>query len=242
VEVERVERLKVSEKLAALGGTLSRAVHEINDPMAAIVGNLDLLMRFDRLKPRIRGRLKVMDEEAHRVVSVVRSLLESAHRDTRRRSPVEEVRPIGPTMEPEPLPLPPEIAAGDPATVLVVDDEPNIVELQRAILDSIGVATIGVASGAEAVGWLSRRDFHAVVSDLRMPGDLSGEDLFGWVESHRPEMAGRFLFVTGDTASEATQQFLERSRRRFVAKPFRMQEYLAAVRETLASANPPGEG
>jgi DNA-binding response OmpR family regulator len=66
-----------------------------------------------------------------------------------------------------------------------------------------------------------------------MPGKVSGEDLFRWAEENRPAVARRFVFVTGDTVAETTQAFLEMTRRRFVQKPFSIEAYLAALRETL---------
>ena len=116
-----------------------------------------------------------------------------------------------------------------PASVLVVDDEPNVVELQMAILDSVGATAVGVGSGAEAVELLRRRDFDIIVSDLKMPGDLSGKDLYRWVAAHRPSGTRGFLFVTGDTVAEAA--FLEEVRSRCLLKPFSMEEYLTTLRE-----------
>ena len=44
-----IERLKESEKLAALGRMLSGAAHEINNPLTGVIGNVDMLLRGDRL-------------------------------------------------------------------------------------------------------------------------------------------------------------------------------------------------
>ncbi|OLD63477.1 MAG: hypothetical protein AUI47_09090 [Acidobacteria bacterium 13_1_40CM_2_68_5] len=98
-----------------------------------------------------------------------------------------------------------------------------------AILDSVGATAVGVGSGAEAVELLRRRDFDIIVSDLKMPGDLSGKDLYRWVAAHRPSGTRGFLFVTGDTVAEAA--FLEEVRSRCLLKPFSMEEYLATLRE-----------
>jgi len=62
---------------------------------------------------------------------------------------------------------------------------------------------------------------------------VSGEDLFRWVQANRPEAAQRFVFVTGDTVSEATQQFLEKTGRRFIQKPFSIEDYLATLKGAL---------
>jgi DNA-binding response OmpR family regulator len=41
------------------------------------------------------------------------------------------------------------------------------------------------------------------------------------------------LFVTGDSASESTRAFLEQSGRRYLMKPFSVEDYVQAVRDTL---------
>jgi len=134
---------------------------------------------------------------------------------------------------------PPVASPPDPgrlaASILVVDDEPSIVDLQTDLLASIGAAVEAVATGAEAIERLRARTFDLIVSDLKMPGGVSGEDLFHWVEEHRPEAAGRFLFVTGDTAGGAWRG-TEGAGARVLAKPFSTAEYLRAVREAMGGA------
>jgi signal transduction histidine kinase/ActR/RegA family two-component response regulator len=124
------------------------------------------------------------------------------------------------------------------ARVLVVEDEPTILELQMAMLESMGATALGVGSGPEAIRALQRQEFDLIVTDLRMPGGISGQDLYHWIERNRPESVARILFVTGDTARESTQAFLEKTGRRCLTKPFSVEEYARALRET-AEALPP---
>ena len=64
-----------------------------------------------------------------------------------------------------------------------------------------------------------------------MPETSPGMDLHQWVERHRPRLARGFVFVTGDAVD--TERSLERSRARWVLKPFTMAEYLQALQEVL---------
>ena len=118
-----------------------------------------------------------------------------------------------------------------PATVLVVDDEPVVLELQMAILDSLGARATGARTGAEAIEKLRGRDFDLIVSDMSLPGEVSGKDLHRWAAGHRRSGTRGFLFVTGDGVSEST--FLKESGTRCVLKPFSMEEYVTALREAL---------
>jgi CheY-like chemotaxis protein len=119
------------------------------------------------------------------------------------------------------------------AAVLVVDDEPSVLELQIAILETHGAEVVGARSGSEACDRLRERTFDLVVTDLKMPGSISGQDLFRWAQRERPEIARRFVFVTGDTMSEDALVFLEATGRRCVQKPFSVEGYLDVLRDTL---------
>jgi len=81
-DLDRLERLKESEKLAALGRMLSGAAHEINNPLTGVIGNVDMLLRGDHLDPDTRERLETVRREGQRVAALVRHLLKISHRDT----------------------------------------------------------------------------------------------------------------------------------------------------------------
>src|SRR5207247_1128125 len=140
-------------------------------------------------------------------------------------SPSAEAAPARPAVEA--LPAPRRVL---PVSILVVDDEPVVLELQMAILGSLGAKAVAARSGAEAIDLLRTRDFDLIVSDLLMPGDVSGKDLYSWVGAHRRSGTRGFLFVTGDTVGEAA--FLQQVTSRCVLKPFTMEEYVSALRET----------
>ena len=98
---------------------------------------------------------------------------------------------------------------------------------------------VGVGTGAEAIDLLRQREFDLVVTDLKMPGGVSGEDLFRWAQAHRPAAAEHFVFVTGDTAGEEALGFLGQAERRYVLKPFSLEEYVSKIEEALrANASP----
>src|SRR5207245_2819953 len=79
-EIDRLERLKESEKLAALGRLLSGAAHEINNPLTGVVGNIEILLDRETLPDGVRQRLETVRREGQRIVALVRNLLKVAHR------------------------------------------------------------------------------------------------------------------------------------------------------------------
>lgn len=138
--------------------------------------------------------------------------------------------------QPGPMTEPGALAAvGDAASarVLVVDDEAEIAELVRAMLESAGYEVATAESGAVALELLGEARFDAIVSDLRMP-DMDGATLWREVGAKHPALARRMLFVTGDTLSPDARAFLESARCPALDKPFAKGDLLERVAELLA--------
>jgi C4-dicarboxylate-specific signal transduction histidine kinase len=124
------------------------------------------------------------------------------------------------------------------ARILVVEDEAPLRQLQNRLLERLG-ATVTLATDAhEAQRLVDSNVFDLIVSDVRMPGTLSGVDLFRWIEKARPHLANRFLLVTGDVTSEDIAEFAQYHGDRVLNKPFMMQDYVDTVNRVLASPVP----
>jgi CheY-like chemotaxis protein len=113
-----------------------------------------------------------------------------------------------------------------------VDDEPSVLDMQMELLSSLGAEVVGVGSGAEAIDALNHREFALIITDLKMPG-IAGAELFRWVEANQPRAASQFIFVTGDTMAGETHGFLGEGRKRCLAKPFSLDQYVTTIKEVL---------
>jgi CheY-like chemotaxis protein len=120
--------------------------------------------------------------------------------------------------------------------VLLIEDEPAVMALVRAVLEGHGYTVVSTESGAEALQLLANRNFHGVISDMRTPGGVDGAQVYAWIATHRPELASRLVFVTGDIANEETAATLRRTGAPCVEKPFRVQEFISVVEKTLGKA------
>ncbi len=136
-----------------------------------------------------------------------------------------------PMVDTEAMPL---ASADSPAVarILVVDDESEIADLMRAMLESAGFDVAIAESGAVALELLSGSSFDAVVSDLRMP-DMDGAALWRAVHERAPALARRMLFVTGDTLSLGAQRFLAQAHCESLDKPFSKADLLARLQAVL---------
>ncbi|MBX3621387.1 MAG: PAS domain S-box protein [Rhizobacter sp.] len=117
--------------------------------------------------------------------------------------------------------------------VLVVDDEAEIAELMRDILEGAGYEVATAESGGVALALLETARFDAIVSDLRMP-DMDGAALWRAIEQRHPALSQRMLFVTGDTLSPGAREFLRQARCGGLDKPFSKADLLAAVGRLVA--------
>jgi PAS domain S-box-containing protein len=118
------------------------------------------------------------------------------------------------------------------ARVLVVDDEPELTDVMRAMLESQGYEVLSAESGQVALEILAEAHCDLVLSDLRMPV-MDGPALWREVAKTYPGLARRMIFVTGDTLSAGAREFLKETGCACVEKPFAQAELLAKVREAL---------
>jgi CheY-like chemotaxis protein/signal transduction histidine kinase len=113
--------------------------------------------------------------------------------------------------------------------ILVVDDDTVNREALRRLLEREGHDVVAVESGVEAMDRLGTgAAFNAVVTDLQMPR-LGGRALWEQVADERPQLARRFVFVTGDRARDETQRFLEESGQPAVLKPYDLRDLMTAI-------------
>ena len=114
------------------------------------------------------------------------------------------------------------------ARLLVVDDEVELADLMRDMLEGAGYEVATAESGAVALELLATARFDAIVCDLRMP-DMDGAALWREVSARHPKLAGRMLVVTGDTLSPDARRFLQTSKALSLDKPFSKADLLARV-------------
>jgi PAS domain S-box-containing protein len=104
-------------------------------------------------------------------------------------------------------------------TALVVDDEADIADTIRELLEREGFHVTVASDGAAALMALDRGEYDIVLSDLRMPG-VSGPEMYERLAEVRPHLLARIGFVTGDTLGSSMDAFLRESGRPVLEKPF----------------------
>lgn len=112
------------------------------------------------------------------------------------------------------------------ASVLVVEDEPLVLEYVSGILGQSGFEVISASNGEEALSRLAEGGVCAVVSDVAMPGSVNGFELARRVREECPRtgvvlVSGVMEPTGGDVPGGV----------RFVPKPVKASTLLRLVRE-----------
>ncbi|MBI2215847.1 MAG: response regulator [Candidatus Rokubacteria bacterium] len=144
-----------------------------------------------------------------------------------------------------PIEGPPLIASAEPAEqatpheprlILVVDDEADVAEVLGDMLRNDGHTVAFAANGAIALDMVSTRAYDLVLCDVRMP-ELDGPGLYRELERRAPELRRRLVFITGDTLTVETREFLERTGVPSLEKPFDFTEVRRAVQRAGGSGS-----
>ena len=116
--------------------------------------------------------------------------------------------------------------------IIIVDDEPDIIDIGQNTLEQFGYTVLTARSGEEAVEIYTRQGdrIDLVILDLGMPG-MGGEKCLRELLHMNP--AVKVLIASGYAATQTVHSILEAGATGFMAKPYRLEDMLKKVREVL---------
>jgi len=115
-------------------------------------------------------------------------------------------------------------------SLLIVEDEPTLLNLVKKLVEAEGHQADIANDGHQALERVRERTYDLILCDLKMPG-LNGRQVYEEIAKKWPEMAERFVFLTGDLVDPHTRAFLERVKRPVIEKPFQPEELVRVLRE-----------
>ncbi len=117
-------------------------------------------------------------------------------------------------------------------TILLVEDEPAVLEMGRMMLERLGYRVLAAATPADAIraAHAHAGGIHLLMADVVMPG-MNGRDLARILQAGSPRL--RRLFMSGYTADIIARRGVVEEDTHFIQKPFSMRELAARVREAL---------
>lgn len=105
------------------------------------------------------------------------------------------------------------------ARILVIDDEPLLGRTLSLMLEERHDVVV-ISSGRDALEWLENdQDFDLVLCDLDMP-EVTGKVIYETVLETQPELARRFVLMTGGACSRWSEDFVAAYRGMQLEKPF----------------------
>ncbi len=112
--------------------------------------------------------------------------------------------------------------------VLIIDDDPMFARALRRALTPHDVRVCGTAAEAEIALMEPGYEPHLVVCDLWLPG-TNGRALHERVTANQPEIAPRFVFVSGAPVSSKDVRYFQNSGCQTLAKPIQVRDLLAIL-------------
>ena len=120
-----------------------------------------------------------------------------------------------------------------PKTVLVVDDEPVIVEISKRKLEELGYTVMTAFNGEEALGCLQKKIPELIILDIQMP-KMNGYT-FVMEKSKVPEFVNIPVIVC-TAYNEMAPLFKRHGVKAYLLKPLKLQDLLDRVTETIGPA------
>ncbi len=117
------------------------------------------------------------------------------------------------------------------ATILLVEDEPLVLNLGRSLLKTLGYTVIVAKSATEAIEIAGQTPINLLITDVIMP-EMNGKDLAKLIVGLQPRI--RVLFMSGFATEVLRQKGIDNSDLSVLHKPFSPGELANRVRDLLA--------
>lgn len=127
-------------------------------------------------------------------------------------------------------------------TILCIEDEPEMIDLIRIILERKGYRVIGAVGGQEALESLATQTPDLILLDLMMP-DIDGWEVFRQIRANPRLRNAPVIVVTAKAQSIDKVLGLHIAKvDDYITKPFGPQELVAAVERVLGAGSPKPAG
>ncbi len=120
--------------------------------------------------------------------------------------------------------------------ILVVDDDENILSLERTILEQKGFDVTGASGGAEALKLLAAQVFDLVLLDVMMP-EVDGFTVCRKIKEDPRLKDVPVIFLTAKGGGEALAEGFESGAIMYINKPFTANKLLTIVNTMLESGS-----
>ncbi|QOY93280.1 PAS domain S-box protein [Massilia sp. UMI-21] len=124
-----------------------------------------------------------------------------------------------------------EASHGDSETVLIVEDEPDLLDVASALFQSMGYDVTTAASGQEAMSVLASRDVDILFTDIVMPHGVNGIELAEYTRENYPGV--KVMLASGYPQPALKLDQYRLGDFTFVSKPYRLSDLARGLRTVL---------
>lgn len=122
---------------------------------------------------------------------------------------------------------------GSMETIVIVDDENDILELVKDILETANYRVLTANNGKEALEILEQRVPDLVILDMMMPG-MSGREIAEWIRKNPKTKDVKIIFLTVANFSETGKDMLKKLKvGDYITKPFENEDLLRRIKQVL---------
>ena len=124
-------------------------------------------------------------------------------------------------------------------TVLVVDDEEELLEIAQAYLADMGYSALQAQNGASALEAVARfKEIDLIITDIIMPGGMNGVELAQKARQLNPRL--KIIYSSGFPADALTERSGMQVDGPLLRKPYQRNEFTAIVHRTMEETGPDG--
>lgn len=128
--------------------------------------------------------------------------------------------------------------SGIRSRIMVIEDEPNIREVLKILLEGEGYEVICAANGSEGIEWLNKEIFDLIITDIKMPG-IDGFGVLKKAQEISPETL--VIMITAFGTTESAIEAMKFGAYDYIHKPFKIDEIRLVVRKAIEKHNLRGE-
>jgi DNA-binding response OmpR family regulator len=119
--------------------------------------------------------------------------------------------------------------------ILLLEDETEFAQLVKEYLESYNYSVTIAPDGVQGMKRVMEKDFDVIICDLMMP-NLPGDMFYIGVERVKPQLAKRFIFITGHRSNPKISEFLKKTRALTLYKPFEMHLLIETILVAIKNA------
>jgi len=119
--------------------------------------------------------------------------------------------------------------------VLIVEDEPDLLDLLREVLEMNGYTVLGAGSGRDALAvWENNpAKMDLIITDLTLPHGMTGVALAEKLQTQKPDL--KIIYTSGHDRTMVAEKYSMPAAANFLKKPFNPNDLVQLVQAVLAA-------